>query len=80
MYLSPAVNEAVTNIRTERDIGLERLIRAGEGFYAARSRYHAYEGDDDAEEERLCEACSRARLAFAQACERFFIGGPARSA
>ena len=79
MHLSPPIAEAVINIRTERDIRLKRLIRAGEAFYAARGRYHAYEGEDDAEEERLCEACSKARIAFAQACERFFINGPVRT-
>jgi hypothetical protein len=80
MPLSPAIAETVASIRTERDIRLERLVRTREAFYLARSRYHAYEGDDDAEEERLCEACSKARLAFDQACERFFVDGPVRSA
>ena len=80
MHLSPAITEANTHMRSERDVRLEGLIRAGEAFYAARSRYHAYKGDDDTEEERLCEACSKARLAFAQACERFFIDGAALSA
>jgi len=80
MRLSPPIAEAAANIRTERDSRLERMIRAGEAFYAARSNYHTYEGDDDTEEERLCEACSKARLVFAQACERFFIRGPARPA
>lgn len=74
MHLSLPIAE------TEQDGRLERMIRAGEAFYAARDRYHAYEGDDDAEEEKLCEACSKARVAFAQACERFFINEPARSA
>ena len=58
---------------TSQESRLDRLISAGEAFYAARSRYHAYEGDDPSEEQRLCEACSKARLAFAQACERFFL-------
>ena len=79
MHLSPAITETNTRIRSERDVRLEGLIRAGEAFYAARSNYHAYQGDDDTEEERLCEACSKARLAFAQACERFFINGAALS-
>jgi len=77
MHLSPHIAEAAASTRTERAVRLDRLIRAGELFYAARSRYHAYEGDDDAEEERLCQACTKARLAFAHACERFFIGEPA---
>ena len=80
MHLSPQIVEATTSFRAERDVRLERMIRAGEAFYAARCRYHAYEGDDDSEEERLCEACSKARLAFAQACERFFVDAPARTA
>jgi hypothetical protein len=80
MHIPPRITQATTFVRTERDVRLERLIRAGEAFYAARSRYHAYEGDDTTEEERLCEACSKARLAFAQACERFFVNGPARIA
>ena len=72
MYLSPPVTKAIGQARTEHDVRLERLIRAGEAFYAARGRYHAYADEDAGEEERLCEACSKARLAFAQACERFF--------
>ena len=56
----------------EQDGRLECLIRAGQAFYAARGRYHAYDGDDEAEEDRLCTACTKARLHFAEACERFF--------
>ena len=73
MSLSPQLAEASRSTRTDQDVRLDRLVRAGEAFYAARSRYHAYEGDDDREEEQLCQACSNARLAFAQACERFFL-------
>ena len=80
MHFSPQIAEAATSLRTEREVRLERMMRAGEAFYAARSRYHAYEGDDDTEEERLCEACSKARLAFAQACERFFVSAAAHTA
>jgi hypothetical protein len=80
MHLSSSLADAAMSPRTERDARLERLIRAGEAFYAARSRYHAYEGDDSSEEERLCEICSQARLAFAQACERFFVNDEARLA
>ena len=73
MVLSPHIAEAATSTRTERDVRFERLIRAGQAYYAARSRYHAYDGDDSAEEERLCRTCSKARLRFAQACECFFV-------
>ena len=76
MHISPPIAEAAASTRTEQEVRLERLIRAGEAFYAVRSRYHAYDGDDDAEEQRLCQACSKARLKFAQACERFFAGEP----
>ena len=69
----PALPPASSRPPTKRDSRLERLIRAGEAFYAARSRYHAYDGDDPREEDQLCDACGRARLAFAQACERFFL-------
>ena len=80
MSLSPQLAAGSLSVQTERDARLDRLIRAGEAFYAARGRYHAYEGDDDREEEQLCEACSKARLAFAQACERFFVNHRSRSA
>jgi hypothetical protein len=73
MQLSP-------QIAAEPDARLERLIRAGEAFYAARSPYHSYDGTDEAEEDRLCMACSKARLAFAEACEGFFLAEPACTA
>ena len=73
MTLSPQLAAASRSTRTNQDVPLDRLVQAGEAFYAARSRYHAYEGDDDREEEQLCQACSNARLAFAQACEGFFV-------
>ena len=76
MHLSPHITGATASTKTEQGKRLERLIRAGEAFYAARRRYHAYDGDDDAKEERLCQACSKACLAFAQACERFFVSEP----
>ena len=73
MTLSTQLAAASRSTRTG-DRRLDSLIRAGEAFYAARSRYHAYEGNDDREEEKLCQACSNARLSFAQACETFFVG------
>jgi len=73
MTLSPQLAAASRSARADHDLRLVTLVRAGEAFYAARSRYHAYEGDDDREEEELCQACSNARLVFAQACERYFL-------
>jgi hypothetical protein len=76
MNLSPQSSAASLSTWTEQDVRLRHLMRTGEAFYAARSRYHTYEGNDDTEEERLCLACGKARLAFAEACERFFVVGP----
>lgn len=57
----------------------ECLFIAGQSFYAARRRYLEYQGDDAAEEERLCSLCSKARLKFEKACERFFVSEAAQS-
>ena len=64
------------SFQIELNTQFETLLRAGEAFYAARTRYHAYDGEDEAEEDRLCMACTKARLHFADACERFFVAEP----